>query len=237
MDRRERKKLRALPGVYRPRRDTELLIAAALRVDRPPGRALDLCTGTGAAALALARVGHQVTAVDLGRRATVTARWNAARAGVPLRVHRGHLFNPVQQERFSLIVSNPPYVPHPPGTRMRRHERAWNAGPDGRAILDELCDELADHLTPGGDAFLIQSSYAEVHVTLRALIERGLRTRIVTRERGELGPIARGRAAHLASLGHSTSHEDLVVIRATAPAITNAASGAAGAAPAEPVAR
>lgn len=229
-------KLLALPGVYRPRRDTELLIAAALGAARPGERALDLCTGTGAAALALARAGHRVTAVDLGWRATTTARLNARRAGVELDVRRGDLFAPLPGERFALITCNPPYVPLAPGERTRRHERAWNAGHDGRMILDTLCAQLAEHLEPGGSAFIVQSSYAGINDTLAALIERGLRTEVVTRERGALGPIARARAAHLARLGHPTEHEDLVVIRATLAPVTSAASAAAAVAPAAPAA-
>lgn len=229
-------KVLALPGVYRPRRDTALLIAAALEDRRPGRRALDLCTGTGAAALALAHAGHAVTAVDLGWRATTSARLNARRARVALDVRRGDLFAPLQGERFAIITCNPPYVPLAPGERTRRHERAWNAGHDGRMILDTLCTEVGDHLEPGGSAFIVQSSYSGITDTLAALIERGLRTEVVARERGALGPIARARAAHLARLGHPTDHEDLVVIRATRSAVTSAASAAVVAAPVAPAA-
>ncbi len=126
------------PGVLRPPSDAALLGRVMARdAERLRGReVLDLCSGTGILGLTAARLGARATAVDLSRRAVVNARLNARLNGLELSVLRGDLFAPVEDRRFDLIVSNPPYIPAPPGDAPRGAARAWDAGPDGRAFLD-----------------------------------------------------------------------------------------------------
>ena len=109
---------------------------------------LDLCTGTGILGLTAARLGARATAVDLSRRAVLNARLNARLNRLALEVLRGDLFAPVRGRRFDLIVSNPPYIPAPPGDAPRGEARAWDAGPDGREFLDRICDRAADAPAP-----------------------------------------------------------------------------------------
>ena len=110
---------------------------------------LDLCSGTGILGLTAARLGARATAVDLSRRAVVNARLNARLNRLALEVLRGDLFEPLGGRRFDLIVSNPPYIPAPPGGAPRGAARAWDAGPDGRAFIDRICARAAEHLRPG----------------------------------------------------------------------------------------
>src|SRR3712207_1081887 len=128
-----------LPGVFKPISDSEFL-ADVLREQTLPPRAsvLDLCTGSGILALTAAlRGARSVTAIDVSRRAVLTARLNARLNGVRVRALRGDLFNPVAGQRFDAIVSNPPYVPAATDELPDRGpERAWDAGRDGRALLD-----------------------------------------------------------------------------------------------------
>ncbi|HSX96558.1 MAG TPA: methyltransferase, partial [Streptomyces sp.] len=98
----------SLPGVYAPQDDTELLVHALRREPlAPQARVLDVGTGTGAVALAAARRGADVTAVDISWRAVLNARVNAVLARLPLRVVRGDLLGPVSERSFDLILSNP----------------------------------------------------------------------------------------------------------------------------------
>ncbi|ALB70407.1 peptide chain release factor N(5)-glutamine methyltransferase [Cronobacter muytjensii] len=97
-----------------PRPDTECLVEQALaRLPAAPCRILDLGTGTGAIALALAseRPDCQVTALDVVPQAVELAKRNAQRLGIDnVTVLQSHWFCALTDARFSLIVSNPPYI-------------------------------------------------------------------------------------------------------------------------------
>jgi len=99
-------------AVLIPRPDTELIVELA--VDRLPqrGRALDMGTGSGAIAVALAhtRPDALVTALDVSGAALDVARANAARNGATVRFLQSDWFAALGDERFDLIASNPPYI-------------------------------------------------------------------------------------------------------------------------------
>ena len=192
-----------LPGVLRPPSDAALLGGVMVRdAGGLRGReVLDLCAGTGILGLTAARLGARATAVDVSRRAVVNARLNARLNRLELTVLRGDLFAPVKGRRFDLIVSNPPYIPAPPGGATRGAARAWDAGPDGRAFLDRICDRAAGHLGPGGRILLVHSSLATPEESERRLAATGLATRIAAEHEGELGPVGRERESYLRSIG------------------------------------
>jgi release factor glutamine methyltransferase len=215
-------RLFAPPGVFSPRSDTWLL---AERLRREPalrgGSVLDLCTGTGALAIAAALEGAgEVTAVDASRLAVLAARVNARLNGARVRALRGDLFAPLGDERFDVIVSNPPYVPAgADNPKLQRPRRAYYGGHDGRALIDRVCAGLPAHLRPGGVALLVQSSVCGEHETLRALHAGGLRAEVVERRRGPLGPLMRARAPELRRRGllpPDGDEEELLVFRGRA---------------------
>ncbi|WP_344604633.1 HemK2/MTQ2 family protein methyltransferase [Streptomyces glaucus] len=210
-----------LPGVYAPQEDTELLAGALSDEPLPPGAAvLDVGTGTGALALEAARRGGRVTAVDVSWRAVCAARLNATRAGLPLRVRRGNLFDPVRGESFDLILTNPPYVPAPDGTRPRGPARSWDAGHDGRLVLDRICREGPELLRPGGVLLVVQSALSDPDRTLGLLRTAGLKAAVIRRRRIDFGPVLRGREhwlRHRGLLSATDDKEELVVVRAELP--------------------
>jgi release factor glutamine methyltransferase len=214
-------RLFTLPGVFRPRPDSWML-ARAVRAERLPtgARVLDVCTGSGLLAVTAALEGARATAVDLSRRAVLCAALNAHLNGVRVHALRGDLFAPVGGERFDAIVSNPPYLPaEDDGVPARGQRRAWDAGHDGRAILDRLCAEAPAYLNPGGVLLLVHSSLCDTGATLSALDAAGLRTEIAARHRGALGPLLRARAPQLEArclLAAGEREEDVVVVRAVA---------------------
>ncbi|ELQ6131599.1 peptide chain release factor N(5)-glutamine methyltransferase [Cronobacter dublinensis] len=130
-----------------PRPDTECLVEQALaRLPAAPSRILDLGTGTGAIALALAceRPDCQVTALEVIPEAVELARCNAQRLGIDnVTVLQSHWFSALTDARFSLIVSNPPYIdgddPHLTQGDVRFEPKSALVAPNaGLADLDAI---------------------------------------------------------------------------------------------------
>lgn len=212
-------------GVYPPQADTGLLADALRREDvAPGGRVLDLGTGTGVLAVEAAREGAaHVTAVDISARAVTAARVNALLRGLGVvDVVRGDLTRPVRDRRFDLILGNLPYVPSAaPAERLPSGARgvAWDAGHDGRALIDRVCRDAPPLLVPGGVLLVVHSAMCGVGLTLRRLAAAGVRARVTARRRVPFGPVLRSRADWLESRGlirPGEREEELVVIRAQA---------------------
>jgi release factor glutamine methyltransferase len=207
-----------LPGVHRPISDTWML-AAEMRAEIAAGRrrVLDVCTGTGALAIAAARAGAQATAIDVSRRATACVRLNAALNGAGVEPLRGDLFEPVRGRRFDLIVTNPPYVPGPTDRLPERGiERAWYAGRTGRVILDRICADAAAHLTEGGAILIVHSSLNDEAETVQRLEASGLEASVAARHEGPLGPLFSAQAAELERRGllaPGQRTEQVVIVR------------------------
>jgi release factor glutamine methyltransferase len=214
-------RIATLPGVFHPHSDSWLLAEELRSQILPPGaRALDLCTGSGVLAISAAQRRCDVTAVDRSRRAVWTTRINARLNGVRIEVRHGDLFGPVGDRRFDLIVSNPPYVPaQDEALPDRGPQRAWDAGLDGRVVLDRICDEAPAHLRPGGIVLLTHSSVCDEQRTVDALRAAGLEAEVVRRMRGPLGPLLVQRAPLLEQRGllaPGRREEDIVIVRAQA---------------------
>ena len=208
------------PGVFAPISDSRFL-AEVLRAQTLPPRAsvLDLCTGSGILAITAARRGaRNVTAVDCSSRAVLTTRVNARLNGVKVKALKGDLYEPVGDLRFDTIVSNPPYVPAETDELPTKGlERAWDAGTDGRVLLDRIIEEAPDHLRPGGFLLLVSSSVLGTDLTLQAMRDAGLEdVEVVARQRGPLGPLMLSRVHTLEERGMlkpGQRHEDVIIVR------------------------
>ena len=176
-------------GVLIPRPETETVVEAALAACAelslsPPGGPviIDLCTGTGAIAIALARelAEARVFATDISRRALRVARANAEAHGVADRITllRGNLWRALDgvlsNGQADLIVSNPPYIPSGaigslmPEVRWEPR-RALDGGPDGLRFHREIIATAPRHLRPGG--FLLVEIGADQATAARRLLE------------------------------------------------------------------
>ena len=140
-----------------PRFDTEILCEEALSHLTGKMRVLDLCTGTGALAIAIKKLrpGCAVTASDLSGDALALARENAKSLQADIRFMQGDLFAPLDGEIFDLIVSNPPYIPDTlRGTLQEEVQKepdmALFAGADGLDFYRRIAREAPRHLAPGG---------------------------------------------------------------------------------------
>jgi SAM-dependent methyltransferase len=119
---------------------------ARLTIRRPVGSALDLGTGPGFQALLAARHAERVVGVDINARALDYAQYNAELNGLEnLEWRLGSWFEPVDGERFDLIVANPPYVVSPEDGLTYR-----DSGEPGDALVLRLLAELPDYLEEGG---------------------------------------------------------------------------------------
>jgi release factor glutamine methyltransferase len=156
-----------------PRPDTETLVENVLQTVRHQSgleapRVLDLCTGSGCVAAAIAKnlKSAIVFAIDISEKAAAVAKQNVTDLGLSDRVHIevGDLFEPMKRivdaRPFDLIVANPPYIASDQIPGLDKSVRdfepmlALDGGPDGLVIHRRILAKAPDHLTPGGRVFL-----------------------------------------------------------------------------------
>jgi release factor glutamine methyltransferase len=168
------------PAALIPRPETELVIEQVLvrHASNRPLRVVDVGTGSGCIAVALARElpAAHVLAIDISAAALAVAARNVVRHALAGRVQllRGNLLDAVTGP-VDLIASNPPYVARADAPALQPEvarfepEEALFAGEHGLAVLRVLCDTAAPKLAPGG--FLIVEFGAGQHPALRAMAE------------------------------------------------------------------
>jgi len=166
-------------AVLIPRPDTELLVELA--IDRLPqqGRALDMGTGSGAIAVALAhtRPDAHVTALDVSDAALPVARANAASNGAAVRFIQSDWFAALHGERFDLIASNPPYIASGDAHLAQGDLRFEPAGAltdhaDGLSALRTIIAGAAHHLNPAA-WLLLEHGYDQAAAVRALLLDAG----------------------------------------------------------------
>ncbi|MCU1739893.1 MULTISPECIES: peptide chain release factor N(5)-glutamine methyltransferase [unclassified Pseudomonas] len=173
--------LEVAPHTLIPRPDTELLVEAALELlPATPARVLDLGTGSGAIALALAneRPAWQVTAVDRVPEAVALAERNRQRLGLNnATVLSSHWFSALDGQRFHLIISNPPYIassdPHLAEGDVRfEPASALVAGVDGLDDLRLIIAQAPKHLEADG-WLMLEHGYDQAEAVRELLSAQG----------------------------------------------------------------
>ncbi|MFI8568046.1 HemK2/MTQ2 family protein methyltransferase [Rhodococcus sp. NPDC078407] len=211
--------IHADPGVYAPQDDSWLLCEMAAQSGVVQGaRVLDMCTGSGAVALAAVTLGaREVFAFDISPLAVACARRNAAALDAEVDVRQGSFADAAALEPFDVVLCNPPYVPSEAVPVGEGPHRAWDGGRDGRVVLDPLCEAAYDLLAPGGTLMVVQSEYSDPERTEQMLRSAGLTVTVAARRSISFGPVMTERAAWLHDVGvldESRDIEDLVVVRA-----------------------
>ncbi|MGZ4472626.1 MAG: putative protein N(5)-glutamine methyltransferase [Nocardioidaceae bacterium] len=185
------------PGVFVPRRRTELLVSEAAALARRAAAGsgapvvVDLCCGSGAVAAVLVATLDRVDvyAADIDPAAVARARRNLGDA----RVFAGDLFDALPAElrgRVDVLVANVPYVPTdaielmPPEARDHEPPVALDGGADGLAVVRRVAAGAPEWLAPGG-SLLVETSERQAPLALATFAGHGLRARVARSE--ELG--------------------------------------------------
>jgi HemK-related putative methylase len=160
-----------LPEVFNPvlLRTGEFMVRALATLQIPPqARILDLGTGSGVGAVFAARRGARVTAVDINPEAVRCARMNALLNHLEneIEVLQGDLFSPLSDQRFDLVLFNPPFHRGRPDNGL---DHAWR----GEQVFERFAAELGDRLVSGGQALIVLSSDGDCHELLALLAEEG----------------------------------------------------------------
>jgi release factor glutamine methyltransferase len=165
-----------LKGVYPPSEDTFMLIDA-LKGAPLSGKALELCCGSGAVSLSVARRIDSIVAVDINPLAVANTRINYERNGLSERLDAvaGDLFSPLGHVVFDLILMNPPYIPDD----ALANDPCWSGGTRGREIIDRFLDKVGGFLSPPGSAFFIQSDINGEEESLDRIRSGGMEGRVV----------------------------------------------------------
>lgn len=146
------------PAVLIPRPDTAALVEEAVKRGAEVRRVLDIGVGSGCIAVSLARLlpGAEVLGVERSPEALAVAWRNAEKNGVTVTLFEGSLFDPFPEERFDLIVSNPPYIPTgdletlQPEVRDFEPRGALDGGVDGLDFYRLIIPAAPDYLSPSG---------------------------------------------------------------------------------------
>jgi SAM-dependent methyltransferase len=150
------------------------------------GRALDLCTGSGVAALCMARLGAaEVVGAELVPEAVEVARTNVALNGLldHVRIVEGDLFEAVGSGPFDLVSCNPPFVPCPPGLDYL----SWGGGgANGLALAERIVRESRSRMRPGAPLLMVLRSWGDAR-----------RPELCRLLDAELGPVSSASASSL----------------------------------------
>jgi len=166
-------------NVYEPAEDT-FLLAEKMTVTEDDA-VLDIGTGCGILAVLAAEKAKRVLAVDINPYATECAIKNAETNGAKERIEfrQGDLFQPIKQnESFSRILFNAPYLPSEPNEERSWIGKAWAGGPNGRKVIDRFIMDAPNFLAAGGRIQLLQSSLSDVNRTKQMFSESNLQAMV-----------------------------------------------------------
>jgi len=166
-----------LPGVLNPKlMRSGAFFAAQLQADliQPGMDVLDMGTGTGVCAIAAARRGARVVAVDINPAAVRCCRINTFVNSLErsIQVLHGDLFAPLHGRRFDLVLFNPPFIR---GVPRDDADRAWRSND----VAERFAVDLARHLTSSGSALIVLSTFGDCAHFVRQFQQYGFEMTVV----------------------------------------------------------
>lgn len=178
------------PEVYEPAEDT-FLFAENLDIQRRD-EVLEIGTGTGLISIYTAQRTKRVVATDINEHAVKCALKNTiTNKTYNIELRQGDLFEPVEGEKFDLILFNTPYLPTSEDEKLDEElNAAFDGGLEGRDTIDRFIEEVKEYLNDEGRVQLVQSSLADNEKTLSKLEELGFDAEITASEKGFFEEIA-----------------------------------------------
>jgi release factor glutamine methyltransferase len=171
------------PEVYEPAEDTFLFVEN-LDIQRKD-EVLEIGTGTGLIAVYAAQRTKRVVATDINGHAIKCALKNViTNKTYNVELKEGNLFEPVEGEKFDLILFNTPYLPTSEDEKLDEElNAAFDGGLEGRDTIDTFLDQVKNYLNEKGRIQLVQSSLSDNEKTLTKLDELGFEAEITASEK------------------------------------------------------
>lgn len=167
-------------NVLIPRQDTETLVEAALKVVQPGMKVMDMCTGSGCILISIMKNAHGVEGFgyDISKQAIIVAKENAKLNEVTAVFERSNLFEDVIEDKFDVIVSNPPYIPSDeiallmPEVAQFEPQEALDGREDGLYFYRKIIASCKDYLAADG-CILFEIGYNQGEAVSAMLKEAG----------------------------------------------------------------
>ncbi|MDA8090684.1 MAG: peptide chain release factor N(5)-glutamine methyltransferase [Nitrospiraceae bacterium] len=182
-------------GALVPRPETEILVREALnrahKGKKTQINVLDLCTGSGAIALALAKELPlaTVTGVDISEEALAWAEKNRElNRAENVRLLKGDLFSPVEQMRFSLITANPPYIKDRLIEKLEPEVSCWeprvalSGGEEGLSFTRDIIAGASARMEPGGHLLIELAGGTDTALVSELAVQNGLQVEDIIKD-------------------------------------------------------
>jgi len=169
--------------VYEPS-DDSFLLAENLIINNGE-KVLEIGTGSGIVAMYASKLTDNIVATDVNFNAIELAEKNFKSNGVNnIQLVFGNLFEPVENQKFDVILFNSPYLPTEECEVLDGNLNcAFDGGLDGRNVIDKFLNEVKNHLNHGGRLQLIQSSLSNLEETISKLKDLGFKVEITASEK------------------------------------------------------
>lgn len=167
------------PNVLIPRLDTEVVVDKAVELfrEKKGDTVLDLCCGSGAIGIAIAKkTGAKVTATDINPVAKSLTEKNARTNGIKMEALLGDLYEPIKKKKYHMIISNPPYIKTAkmetlmPEVKDFEPKEALDGGFDGLDFYRKIIEGAASHLKKEG-LFVLEIGHDQSNAVTELILE------------------------------------------------------------------
>lgn len=184
--------------VYQPKPATLFCAEHAIALVKPGERVLEVGTGSGAIAIAIAKfvARSRVTASDINPEAVAATLHNARLNKVKIKVVAGNLYRPFKPSSFDVIIVHPPAVPYPSGRTWgmtKGMSVATNGGPDGSIVVTRSISEAVTYLKPKGRLILLLPHWSNAKKAYEELLGSYSSMRKIAEKKVRFFPTTEGR--------------------------------------------